>query len=94
MSALSQNSFSLSNLSCSVENGNNGSLVEAVAWWWRLRQRGGSGSEGSLVVTWRWTWPALGWWPQHSGSGGGISAARRQHAAQWWQHENKGLLGK
>jgi hypothetical protein len=72
MSALLQNSFSLSNLSCNVDNGNGGSLVEAVAgwqcqqWWWRWQQHGGSGGGGSLVVTQR----------QHSQHwGGGSSTA-------------------
>ncbi len=74
MSALLQNSFSLSNLSCNVDKGNGGSLVEAVAgwqhrqWWWRWQRHGGRGSGGSLVVTWRRTRPALGqrrwWWYQ------------------------------
>jgi hypothetical protein len=46
MSALLQNSFSLSNLSCNVDNGVGGSLVEAVAdwqrqqWWWQWRWYG------------------------------------------------------
>ncbi len=87
MSALLQNSFSLSNLSCNLDNGNGGSLVEAVAgwqcryWWWRWRQHGGSGGGGNLVVTQWWTRPALGQWRQHSGGSGGISAARRQHGS-------------
>jgi hypothetical protein len=36
-SVILQNSFSLSNLSCNVDNGNGGSLVAAAAaWqWWR-----------------------------------------------------------
>ncbi len=87
MTALLQNSFSLSNLACNVDFGNGGSLVEAVAgwqrrqWWWQWRRHGGSGGGGSLVVTRRWTRPALGRQRQHSGSGGIISAARRQHGS-------------
>ncbi len=52
-----QNSFSLSNISCNVDNGNGGSLVvAAAAWqhrrrWWR---RGVSGGSGSLGVTRQW----------------------------------------
>jgi hypothetical protein len=61
MSALLQHSFSLSNLSCNVDNSNGGSLVEAMAawqcwwWWWQWWQHGGSGGGGSLVVTQRQT---------------------------------------
>ncbi len=56
MSALLQNYFSLSNLSCNVDKGSGGSLMEAVAgwqrrqWWWQWRRRDGSGGVGSLVV--------------------------------------------
>jgi hypothetical protein len=73
MSALLQNYFSLSNLSCNVENGDNGSLVEAVEWWWRWRRGGGSGGGGQLgdntaadtasigaVAAAQWQW----WWYQ------------------------------
>jgi hypothetical protein len=54
MAVILQNSFSSSNLSHNVDNGNGGSLAAAVvAWpwqrlWWR---HGGSGSGASLVVT-------------------------------------------
>jgi hypothetical protein len=49
-----QNFFSLSNISCNVDNGNGGSLVAAAAaWqcWWQWQRRGVSGSGGSLGVT-------------------------------------------
>ncbi len=58
-SVILQNSFSLSNLSCNVDNGNGGSLVVAAAAWqqWRRWWRCGvSDSGGSLGVTWWWRW--------------------------------------
>jgi hypothetical protein len=54
-SVILHNSFSSSNLSHNVDNGNGGSLaVAATAWQWcRQWQRcGGSGGGGSLVATW------------------------------------------
>ncbi len=57
MSVILQNSFSLSNISCNVDNGDNGSLVVAAAAWQRWqhwRWRGVSGGGGSLVVAQRW----------------------------------------
>jgi hypothetical protein len=56
-SVILQNSFSLSNISCNVDNGNGSSLVAAAAAWQRQRQwwrRGASESGGSLGVTRRW----------------------------------------
>jgi hypothetical protein len=58
-SVIIQNSFSLSNLSCNVDNGNGGSLVvAAAAWqqqrrWWRC---GVSDTGSSLGVTRQWRW--------------------------------------
>ncbi len=89
MSALLQNSFSLSNLSCNVDYGNISSLVEAVAgwqcrwWWWRWQQHGGSGGGGSLVVTRRQIRPALGQRQQHSGGGGEYQCCK----VAAWQHD-------
>jgi hypothetical protein len=79
MSALLQNSYLLSNLSCNVDNGNGGSLVEAVVWRWRWQRRVSSEGGDSLVVTWQRTQPALGQRRQHISGGGDISAARQQH---------------
>jgi hypothetical protein len=59
MSVILQNSFSLSNSSFNVDNGNGGSLVAAaVAWQWQKRwlQCGVGDSGGSLGVTRRWRW--------------------------------------
>jgi hypothetical protein len=59
MSVILQNSFSLSNISCNVDNGNGSSLVVALAawqrwqWWWWC---GVSGGGSRLGVTWRWRW--------------------------------------
>ncbi len=74
-SVILQNSFSLSNISCNVDNGNGGGLLVAVAAWrcrQRWRQHGVSGGGGSLGVTLRWRWQR----------GGGNSVAV---AAVWWQ---------
>jgi hypothetical protein len=57
MSVILQNSFSLSIISCNVDNGNGGSLVAAAAAWqcrWRWQRCGVSGSAGRLGVTRRW----------------------------------------
>jgi hypothetical protein len=97
MSALLQNYFSLSNLSCNVDKGNGGSLVEVVAgwqcqrWWWQWRRHGGSGGVGSLVVTWRWTQLALGQRRQHSSGGSNISAARQQHGSMMVATREQGI---
>jgi hypothetical protein len=60
MSVILQNSFSLSNLSCNVDNRDGGSLVvAAAAWQWQRRwwrRRGVSDSGRSLAVIWRWRW--------------------------------------
>ncbi len=57
MSVILQNSFSLSNISCNVDNGNSSSLVVAAAAWQhqqQWRRRGVSGGCGSLGVTSWW----------------------------------------
>ncbi len=57
MSVILQNSFSLSNISWDVDNGDGGSLVVAAAAWQcqrRWGQHGVSGGGGSLGVTRRW----------------------------------------
>ncbi len=92
-----QNSFSLSNLSSNVDNDNGGSLVAAVAawqrqrWWQRWQRCGGSGSGGSLVVTWRQTRQhgdgnslVVGAvWRQKRGSIGVMVAAQQR----WWRYQ-------
>jgi hypothetical protein len=55
MSALLQNSFSLSNLSHNVDKGNSGSLVEAVA---VGNAGGGGGGGGGMVAVVVWA----AWW--------------------------------
>ncbi len=57
MSVILQNSISLSNISCYVDNGDGSSLVVAAAAWQcrrRWRQRGVSGGGGSLGETQQW----------------------------------------
>jgi hypothetical protein len=76
-SVILQNSFSSSNLSHNVDNGNNNSFTftAAVAAWqrrWQWRQSGGSGSGGSLMGT---QWQR---WQRGNGSSVAVVAAWRQ----------------
>jgi hypothetical protein len=91
MSVILQNSFSSSNLSHNVDNGDGGSLVVAVAaWQWQRQWQwcGGSGSDGSSMITRRWRQQRSGSnsiamalvWRQQRGSMVVVAAA----AQRWW----------